>query len=137
MHLRTGICWRPRRVDGLGALKAANALVEEGLVVFAEPDLIQARHWRDGPPDPASAANLDRQWHLKAVGILEAWKDTQGSPAIRIAVLDDGLDANMQSSAERSTRDSLRWRRSSILPLAWRMHRPKHTLTITARHVLG
>jgi subtilisin family serine protease len=80
-------------IDGLGALNAANALVEEGLVVFAEPDLIQVRHWRDGPPDPTSAANLDRQWHLKAVGILEAWKDTQGSPAIRIAVLDDGLDA--------------------------------------------
>jgi subtilisin family serine protease len=82
-------------IDGLGALAAANALVEEGLVVFAEPDLIQSRHWRDTMvPDPNAAAYLNEQWHLQAVGVLEAWKDTHGSPAIRIAILDDGLDSS-------------------------------------------
>lgn len=80
-------------MDGLGALTAANTLVEERLVVFAEPDLIQSRQWRDGtPPDPTNGAFLDRQWHLKATGVLEAWNDTQGSSFIRIAILDDGLD---------------------------------------------
>src|SRR6185436_5579992 len=34
--------------DGLGAVAAANTLVERGYVVFAEPDLIQSRHWKDG-----------------------------------------------------------------------------------------
>jgi len=80
-------------IDGLGALAAANNLVEEGLAVFAEPDLIQSRHWRDGTlPDPGAAAYLDQQWHLKAASVLDAWNDTQGSPSIRIAILDDGLD---------------------------------------------
>jgi subtilisin family serine protease len=84
-------------IDGLGALAAANTLVEEGLVVFAEPDLIQSRHWRDGPlPNPSFAAYLDQQWHLKAASVLDAWNDTQGSPSIRIAILDDGLDTQHQ-----------------------------------------
>lgn len=79
--------------DGLGALAAANTLVEEGLVVFAEPDLIQSRHWRDSPVlDPTVAAFLAQQWHLEAVGVIVAWKQTRGSPSIRIAVLDDGVD---------------------------------------------
>lgn len=79
--------------DGLGALVAANTLVEEGLVIFAEPDLIQSRYWRNGPPpDPTAAAYLGQQWHLQATGVLDAWQETQGSPSIWVAVLDDGLD---------------------------------------------
>ena len=79
--------------DGLSALKAANALVERGLVVFAEPDVIQSRHWRDGTsPNPTTAIFLDSQWHLKTVHALDAWKYTEGSASIRIAILDDGLD---------------------------------------------
>lgn len=78
--------------DGLAALRAANDLVEQGLVVFAEPDLVQARHFRSGPPDPTAAAFLAAQWHLDATAVRQAWTDTQGDPAIKIAVMDDGLD---------------------------------------------
>jgi subtilisin family serine protease len=79
--------------DGLGAVSAANTLVERRLVVFAEPDLIQSRHWKDdGLPDLYAAPYLGNQWHLKAVHAQDAWKYTEGSAAIRIAILDDGLD---------------------------------------------
>lgn len=82
-------------IDGLGALTAANSLVEEGLVVFAEPDLIQSRHWRNAmAPNPNGAVYLNEQWHLRAAGVLDAWKYTYGSPAIQIAILDDGLDSS-------------------------------------------
>jgi hypothetical protein len=74
-------------------VSAANTLVERGLVVFAEPDLIQSRHWKAGGlPDPSAAPCLANQWHLKTVHAQDAWKQTEGSAAIRIAILDDGLD---------------------------------------------
>lgn len=88
-------------VNGLGALAAANALVEEGIVLFAEPDLVQARHLRSagagGPAgtaaDPMQAPRLAREWHLHACRVPQAWRDNRGSPAIRIALFDDGVDA--------------------------------------------
>lgn len=78
-------------VHGTGAVDAANALVETELVLFAEPDFVQVRHWRTAP-DRRRAARLDEQWHLHAAGVVQAWQDNDGSPAIRIAILDDGLD---------------------------------------------
>jgi subtilisin family serine protease len=80
-------------VSGMGALNAANALIEEGLVLFAEPDLVQVRHWRNPlPPDPGAAVWLGRQWHLLASGVIGAWEDNRGSPTICVALLDDGFD---------------------------------------------
>jgi subtilisin family serine protease len=88
------------RADGLGAVSTANTLVERGLVVFAEPDLIQSRHWKDDVlPDPTAAPYLTTQWHLKTIHAQDAWKQTQGSAAIRIAILDDGLDVGHQEFA--------------------------------------
>jgi subtilisin family serine protease len=79
--------------DGLGAVNAANTLVERKLVVFAEPDVLQSRHWKGiDVPDPNVADYLSNQWHLAAVGAQKAWTSTEGNPAIRIAILDDGLD---------------------------------------------
>jgi hypothetical protein len=77
-------------VHGLGALTAANVLVEEGIVQFAEPDLVQAHHFH-GPADPAW---LGREWHLHAGSVPQAWADSRGSPAIRIAIFDDGIEAS-------------------------------------------
>lgn len=81
-------------VRGLGAVAAANALVEQSVVLFAEPDLVQARHFRADPETAAFApAWLDRAWHLQACSVPQAWQDNRGSPAIRIAILDDGVEA--------------------------------------------
>jgi hypothetical protein len=79
-------------VHGLGSITAANALVEEGLVLFAEPDLVQARHLHADAPTPAPAW-LERQWHLHASSVPAAWAVSRGSPAIRLAILDDGIAA--------------------------------------------
>lgn len=88
-------------VNGLGALAAANALVEEDIVLFAEPDLVQARHLRGAgagnaagaAANPMQAPWLAREWHLHACRVPQAWHDNRGSPAIRIALFDDGVDA--------------------------------------------
>lgn len=41
-------------------------------------------------PDPY----LNRAWHLKAIRANDAWRVTQGSPNISIAVIDSGIDYN-------------------------------------------
>jgi subtilisin family serine protease len=79
-------------VHGLGAIAAANALVEQGVVLFAEPDLVQARHFRSAELPLPAPAWLAREWHLHACGVPDAWRDNRGSPAVRIAILDDGVD---------------------------------------------
>lgn len=37
---------------------------------------------------------LDRQWHLRTAKVTDAWDETQGTSAIAIAVLDDGVDVD-------------------------------------------
>lgn len=43
--------------------------------------------------DPASAWGFPRQWHLRAIGAHDAWAAGRtGSPAVKVAILDTGLD---------------------------------------------
>ncbi|HLM68970.1 MAG TPA: S8 family serine peptidase, partial [Longimicrobium sp.] len=43
--------------------------------------------------DPALAWGFPRQWHLRAIGAERAWAaGRHGSPAVRVAILDTGLD---------------------------------------------
>lgn len=42
----------------------------------------------------SSAQTLDHGWHLKAVNAEKGWQITTGSPEIRVAVVDDGIDAS-------------------------------------------
>jgi len=93
--------------DGLEALHASNTLVEEGYVVFAEPDLIQSRHWRNViEPDLKAAEYLNEQWHLQASGVFDAWNNTHGSLDICIAILDDGLDSDHPEFSKLANSDA-------------------------------
>lgn len=41
----------------------------------------------------SNSASTDMGWHIKAINLMEGWKITKGSSNIRIAVVDDGIDA--------------------------------------------
>jgi subtilisin family serine protease len=89
------------RFDGL---KMANQFYETGLFEFSEPDFrpLDILHSPPSPNDPL----FNLQWALKNtgtpsqfngtpgadIGVEDAWMITKGSPAIRIAVIDEGVD---------------------------------------------
>ncbi len=58
----------------------------EKLVEFAEPDYVAVAFFT--PNDPGYV----NQWALPKIQAPEAWDITQGSPDIRIAILDTGID---------------------------------------------
>lgn len=66
----------------------ARELENEGLVEYAEPDII--RHVADiVPNDPLYGP---AQWDLPKIRMPAAWEITQGSPSITVAVIDTGFD---------------------------------------------
>ncbi|MFN3919121.1 MAG: S8 family serine peptidase [Methylohalobius sp.] len=78
-------------------LDVANAISESGLVEWAEPNFVQEYRRSFTPNDPL----FPQQWHLDNLERLEAdvdapnaWKITQGSPNIVIAIIDDGVELN-------------------------------------------
>lgn len=88
-----------------GPVALANTYVETGLVLSATPDFVRRVHLKAAPPvaprtveAPAVASRagefLGRQWHLETARVVEAWNVTTGDPAIRVAILDDGVDVD-------------------------------------------
>ena len=80
------------------ALQVANQLFETGVFAAAEPDFLF--HFR---VTDANDEFFDKQWGLKNVGqvggeegidinICEAWQLTTGSPDIRVAIIDHGIE---------------------------------------------
>lgn len=41
-----------------------------------------------------STSAEDAGWHLKAIRLQQAWKTTKGSPNVKIAIVDDGIEAS-------------------------------------------
>ncbi len=89
--------------EGLTAVELANIYYESGMVVFANPNLIRPRHFKQPSkitPDPvsreysrnASAEFINDQWHLDTAKVLDAWNVTTGNSSIKVAILDDGID---------------------------------------------
>lgn len=85
--------------SGENPLKVANRLVDEELVVTAEPNLLNRFCTSFVPNDPL----FKRQWHLAAqdgpqlvaqasVNAPEAWEITRGDRKIVVAIIDDGFD---------------------------------------------
>uniref|UniRef100_S0DFN7 Putative subtilase family protein n=1 Tax=termite gut metagenome TaxID=433724 RepID=S0DFN7_9ZZZZ len=77
----------------LDAIQTANMFYETGLFEFAEPNLI------DLAVENSSDTYFTSQWGLKKtaynevdINIEPAWVVTKGSPNIRIAVIDSGVD---------------------------------------------
>lgn len=86
-------------VDGLSASAAAQ-LAGLGGVRAVDPDdatvlepLAGGVAQGDLASSPAAAWGFSRQWHLRAIGADQAWAAGRtGSPAVRVAILDTGLD---------------------------------------------
>lgn len=99
----------PRTSDGLSAVSLANLYLESGLAVFAEPDFIRQRRFRGvtrapGPRDSTGAGRprfLSQQWHLLHTKVPDAWRVTSGREAIKIAVMDDGIDVSHPEFREK------------------------------------
>lgn len=90
---------------GLGAFELADQLRESGRTIFAHPDLVSRRHQRTvtaSAPRTRETSRRDRsgptgdlvstQWHLERARVTDAWSLTQGSSAITVAIMDDGVD---------------------------------------------
>ena len=64
-------------------------------VQYAEPDYIASAVGKPAPP-PTTGPDPDfsKQWGMTTVHAPEAWKVTQGSSSVKIAILDTGIDQN-------------------------------------------
>ncbi|MFA6153114.1 S8 family serine peptidase [Mesorhizobium sp.] len=69
------------------ATEVAAELMQEGVVVFAEPDFIEHIGTRYVPGDPS----YPQQWHHPRIGCPNAWDVTKGE-GVRIAIIDNGFD---------------------------------------------
>lgn len=80
-----------------GALDAANAYVESGLVRYAQPNFwkVQEKKSPFTPNDPLFA----QQWHLPRVQAEQAWDITRGDRGVVIAIIDDGVDIDHEDLA--------------------------------------
>jgi len=88
-------------INGYDGLRMANLFFESGLFVYAEPDFRMLNALHATPNDPL----YNLQWaHLNTgsvnqgsgtagadIDVDEAWDITMGSPAIRVAVIDEGV----------------------------------------------
>jgi thermitase len=85
---------------GKNALDMANFYHESGMVVYAEPDFLQVLQQLFVPNDTLFGS----QWHLRNTGqftgaiagadiaAVDAWDISQGSSAVIVAVVDDGVN---------------------------------------------
>lgn len=64
-------------------------------VQYAEPDYIASAVGKPAPP-PTTGPDpyLSKQWGMARVQAPEAWGVTPGNPAVKIAILDSGIDQN-------------------------------------------
>ncbi len=76
-------------------LEMVQAYLREELVEFAEPDYVATAFYV--PNDPGYA----NQWALPKIQAPEAWDLTQGSSAVRIAILDTGIDQDHEDLAAK------------------------------------
>jgi hypothetical protein len=88
--------WRLRVPRGKADAALAR-LQRDPRVVWAERDVVVRATLI--PNDPCLHERREEcgdveQWGLHRVGALDAWGVTQGSPAVRVAVLDSGVDAD-------------------------------------------
>lgn len=78
-------------------LETANALNQDRLVEYAQPNFITDRRVSYSPDDPyfpkyAPPSVLPSQEYLHHMLVPEAWDLTQGDPGITIAVIDQGVE---------------------------------------------
>lgn len=85
--------YRVANISGFATSVAAEVM-QENVVVFAEPDFIEHIGTRYIPADPSYA----QQWHHPLIGCPNAWDITKGE-SVRIAIIDNGFDTGHQDLA--------------------------------------
>lgn len=73
----------------LGVVEISNLFFESGLFEFAEPNL--KRILKRFDVNSTSVLPTAEEWHLRKTQTDKAWSKTAGSPTIKIAVIDDGV----------------------------------------------
>ncbi len=68
-------------------LRAVAALRGNPLVDYAEPDYVLQTLWV-----PNDAYYSTAQWNLRQINVEKAWDITRGSPGVKVAVIDTGLN---------------------------------------------
>lgn len=99
-----------------GPVVLANLYYESGLTEFAHPNFVRRRHLREpallGSKQGANSAiakqkhgdrsiYLSQQWHLQTANVVNAWNVTRGDRAIKVAILDDGVDVGHPEFADK------------------------------------
>jgi subtilisin family serine protease len=86
--------------SGVSAVTADNATLLEPMMGTLNGGAVQGAVAGNG--DPTTAWGWSRQWNLRAIGADQAWAHGRtGSPAVRVAILDTGLDYNHPDLAGR------------------------------------
>jgi subtilisin family serine protease len=79
-------------VAALRAQSGISGVGPDALVALSEPTILSVEQ-ATSAEDPTTAFFYPRQWHLRAIGADKAWAAGKlGSPAIRVAILDTGID---------------------------------------------
>jgi hypothetical protein len=88
-----------------GIIHSANEVYENGnlsggpkLVVYSHPDFVLPIQKQSQIEDPFMA----QQWYLDLIRVKDAWQLTQGTPSIRVAVLDDAIETDHPDLAGRT-----------------------------------
>lgn len=89
-YIPNGFQLRAPGVAHYGLLDICAALVEKGLVVYAEPNLVATAILDHTPNDTM----FNQQPHHPLIHTEAAWDHTMGSSNILIAVMDDGCDTD-------------------------------------------
>jgi len=91
----------PHTFSGIEALAMANRLAELPEVRWAEPGLITTAEPSCSPlsPNPPADPHFNESWGLENLNDVDldavaAWQTCSGSPAIKIAIIDDGVDSS-------------------------------------------
>lgn len=89
----------PRTLSGFEALAMANELAEMAVVKWAEPGFIVSAEPSCAPlsPNPPTDPSYSQSWGLEQLNDIDldaqaAWAFCAGSPTIKIAIIDDGVD---------------------------------------------
>jgi hypothetical protein len=101
----------PTKAGPSGAIELSKRYFESGLAVYANPDLIRKRVFREDATlfarrarhdgMPATWLYQDKQWHIDKAKIVGAWALTMGDPGVVVCIADDGLDVDHPAFANK------------------------------------
>lgn len=68
--------------------QSINARIPNHKFFVFDEEIYELNTWNQETPNPAN-----KGWHLQAIHLRQGWQITKGSPNVKVAVVDDGIDA--------------------------------------------